>query len=161
MKTEDRISEVKFRFSEGEHTIEGIVLNPGSYFGKVWILQIAIANALNPFYAIEANSEQDAIDEFADGRLSKLIDVPEENCPKFVPNDPENYEDGDMDGEYENENDYTQAGNDGHWVDLSNCHIKKAPSDIKYFVEWSPEQDELSCVIDTELETVREENDDC
>ena len=153
MKDQDKVKDVRFKFMDGEHEIEGQVVNPGGWFGKVWIFQIAIANALNPFYAIEADSEQSAIDELADSRFSRLIDVDEADAPKWIAN-PDNEDEGD----YE-ENDYTQAGNDGHWVDLSNCALKPAPKDIKYFVEWNPLQDDLSAVIDQELDTVREELD--
>jgi hypothetical protein len=148
-----KTSEVRFKFMDGDHEIEGIVVNPGGWFGKVYIIQIAIANALNPFYAVEAEHEQAAIDEFADSRLSHLIDVEEADQPKFVPADPDEPDDGD----YE-DNDFAQAGNDGHWVDLTNVAINKAPESIKYYVEWSPEQDDLSAVIDQEFDTVREEN---
>lgn len=157
MKTEDKVKEVRFkfddtRFAEAEfENVEGIVVNPGGYFGKVYIFQIAIANNLNPFFAIEADNEQDAIDNLADSRFSHLIDVPEQDCPKFI-----THADDESTGEYE-ENDFTQAGNDGHWVDLSNCSLKLAPKGIRYYVEWKPEQDELSAVIDEELECLRDE----
>jgi hypothetical protein len=136
---------VRFKCQDGEHKIEGIVVNPGGWFGRVWILQIAIANALNPYYAIEADSEQDAIDEFADSQYSHLIDVPEESTPKWI--EDENH----PDGGYEEENDFSYAGNDGHYVDLSNCHLNKAPATIRYFVEWSSKKDNLSTLIDEAL----------
>lgn len=109
--------EVKFRTNEG---IEGIAVNPGDWFGKVWIIQIAIANALNPCFAIEAGSEQDAIDEFADSRFSHLIDC-ECEC-------------GDE------ECDCCRCGNDGHPVNLDNVSIRK-PGGVVYFVEWKPSDD--------------------
>ena len=152
MKDSEKIAEVRFRCKLGDHDIEGVVINPGTWFGKVWLFQIAISNALNPWLAIEASSEQDAIDELADSeRFSHLIDVAEADCPKWVPN-PES----DDDGDYE-ENDYCQAGNDSHFVDLTNCHIQKAPDDLRYFVEWNPLQESLSSVIDSELGDVRDE----
>ncbi|OYW73582.1 MAG: hypothetical protein B7Z37_20950 [Verrucomicrobia bacterium 12-59-8] len=152
MKDSEKITEVRFRCKLGDHDVEGVVINPGSYFGKVWLFQIGIANALNPFFAIEANSEQDAIDEFADNdRFSHLIDVAEEDCPKWIPNP-----DSDDDGDYE-PHDYAQAGNDSHFVDLTSCHIQKGPDDLRYFVEWNPQQDSLSSVIDSELNDVRDE----
>lgn len=152
MKPSEKVSEVNFKYPNDDR-VSGIVVNPGGYFGNVWIIQIAIANALNPFFAVEASSEQDAIDEFADSRYSHLIDVDEEDCPKFI------VKDGVFeDGEYE-ETDYTQAGNDSHWVDLTNVYVNKAPSDIEYYVKWKPDQDELSSVIDSELNLIREEKE--
>ena len=150
MDAKDKVKEVHFKFKDGEHEIEGIVVNPGGCFGKVWIFQIAIANALNPYFAIEADHEQSAIDELADSRWSHLIDVSEEDCPKVVHNE-------ETDEDEDEETDFCRAGNDGHWVDLTNCALKPAPKDIKYFVEWTPEQDDLSAVIDQELNLVREE----
>jgi hypothetical protein len=155
MKTKELVREVRFKATIGSHEIDGIVINPGSWFGKVWLIQIAIANALNPWFAVEAGSEQDAIDELADSeRFSHYIDVPEDDEPKWIPKDPE---DPQSEGNYE-ETDFCQAGNDGHWVDLTNVHMQAAPNDLKYVVEWNPEQDGLSSVIDQELNTVREEN---
>ena len=147
MKSSEKVSEIRFKYPSDDR-ISGIVVNPGGWFGEVWIIQIAIANALNPFFAVEANSEQDAIDEFADSRYSHLIDVDEEDCPKY--NEEE---------EQDEETDYSTAGNDGHYVDLTNVHISKAPAEIKYYVEWKPKQDELSCVIDSEFDEVREEKE--
>ncbi len=143
----EMVSEVKFRDLEDDR-IQGIVVNPGGWFGKIWMIQLEIANALNPFFIVEADSERDAIDEFADSRYSHLIDVSEEDCPKF-----------DEETEEFEETDYDRAGNDSHWVDLTRFHLKKAPASIRYCLEWNPEQDGLSSEIDTELELVREEKD--
>ena len=150
------VREVRFTATIGEHEIDGVVINPGAWFGKVWLFQIWIANALAPYYAIEADSEQDAIDELADSeRFSHLIDVAEEDWPKWIPADPEDPDCSDGEDE---ESDYTRAGNDGHWVDLTNCDLRRAPANLRYVMEWNPQQDGLSAVIDSELETVREEN---
>lgn len=131
-------SEVEFSCRLGDHDVTGIVVNPGGWFGKVYLFQIAIANALNPFYAIEAGSEQEAVDIFADSRFSHLIDV--ENCPP------------------EEEEWYTTAGNDGHFVDLNNCHIQAAPKGLEYTMKWNPDKDQdLSNNIDSLLDEVREE----
>ena len=156
LSQKELVSEVRFIASLNDgHEIEGVAINPGAWFGKVWLFQIWIANALAPCYAIEADSEQDAIDELADSeRFSHLIDVPEEDWPKWIPSDPE---DPDSDGEDE-ESDYCRAGNDGHWVDLTSCAIQRAPENLRYVVEWNPRQDGLSAVIDSELESVRKEN---
>jgi hypothetical protein len=117
--------------------IAGVVVNPGGWFGKVWLIQIAIGNSLNPFYAVEADHESDAIDEFADSRFSHLIDIDESDAP-------------------EDEDDRQRAGNDGHLVCLDNLHIIKAPSDLKYMIDWLPERDGLSSAIDSELQLERD-----
>jgi hypothetical protein len=132
-------SEVEFKCHVGEHEVTGIVVNPGGWFGKVWLIQIAISNALNPFYAVEADHEASALDIFADSRFSHLIDVEgpvtddEEEC-------------------------YQRCGNDGHLVDLSNTWINKAPENLEYTMKWHPEKDQdLSNDVDSLLEEVRKE----
>lgn len=138
-----KTSEVKFQFSAGDHEIGGIVVNPGSWFGKVWIIQIAIANALNPFFAVEAGSEGDAIDTFADSRFSHLIDVEESDYPQSE--------------EDEDECGYHRAGNDGHYVCLDNVHVSAAPKDIVYRLEWPPSDDDLSSGVDSLMVEIRDE----
>lgn len=141
--TVKKISETRFKCKLGDHDVEGVVINPGGWFGKVWLIQVAISNALNPFYAVEADSEQDAIDELADDEgYGHVINVDDDDAPE--------------DDEH-NEMGYTTAGNDGHWVDLNNVHIQKAPAELRYHVEWHPEQTDLSSVIDSELQLVRDE----
>lgn len=131
----EALKEVSFKCKLGQHDVDGVVVNPGEWFGIVWLIQIGISNNLNPFYAVEARNEQHAIDVFADSRFSHLIDV-----------------------DVEDDNDeYPSAGNDGHKVDLDNVHIQPAPKDLMYVVEWCPKQDGLSTAIDNELETVRAE----
>jgi len=146
MKRDYEIHDVTFRFMERDNEITGVVVNPGGWFGKVWLIQINIANALQPTYAVEADTERDAIDEFADSRFSHLIDVPE---------DDQSETDDEAD-----ENGYSHAGNDSHYVDLSNVHIKPAPADLRYTIEWHPLQDGLGAVIDSELSIVRDEMED-
>ncbi len=131
---------VQFRYVSGQHTITGDVVNPGGWFGKVWIIQIAIANALNPFFAVEAKDAQDAIDQFADSdTYSHLIDVNEDDV------------------EEDEEDVYTRAGNDGHLVDLNNVHIQAAPKDVQYYVEWSPENENFSSGVDTAIDELDDE----
>ncbi len=146
MKT-NNYNETQFRFIDTVgNKIEGIAINPGAWFGKVFILQIGIANNLNPYFAIEADTEQDAIDTFADSRFSHYIDAPAEDYP------PE--------GDYptvEGEFNYTPAGNDGHWVDLTNCHLSRAPVDLLYFIKTFPSQYFLNSDLDSALETARKE----
>lgn len=133
--------EIHFRSERKE--IEGIVVNPGEYFGRIWILQIAIANAINPFFAIESDCEQEAIDAFTDSNIGHLIKVDDEDIPT---------------PEEEESSGYSRAGNAGDVVDLSRCHLSKAPKDIVYFLEWKPDNDTLSCDIESILHELREES---
>ena len=90
------------------------VINPGGWFGKAHVLQIAIANALNPFFVIEAGSEQDAIDEWADNeKYGHFIndDEAQEERENFYLNHRDNDEE---------EPEYCTAGNDSHCVNLDN-----------------------------------------
>lgn len=94
--------------------VEAIALNPGGWFGVCYVLQIAIANALNPFVVIEADNEQSAIDELADS----------EKWGHLINDDTRDIND---------ENTVT-AGNDSHPVNLDNvafCHFHN----ISYVVE--------------------------
>lgn len=131
--------DVEFSCNLNGQEITGTAINPGGWFGNVYLFQIAISNALNPFYAIEAGSEQAAIDILADSRFSHLIDVEghvtedEEEC-------------------------YQRFGNDGHLVDLNNSWINKAPDNLVYTMKWHPEKDQdLSNDVDSLLEEVRKE----
>jgi hypothetical protein len=134
-----RPATVRFLCRLGSDTIVGDVVNPGGWFGKCWLIQVSIANNLNPFYVIEADTEQDAIDVLADSeRYSHLVDVPAEDCPKW----------DDERKEFE-DSDYCQAGNDGHWIDLSNVAFCHGAKDLRYTLEWDALHDSLSsCVED-------------
>ena len=106
------------------------IMNPGGWFGRVHVVQIAIANALNPMYVIEADSEQSAIDFWADSdKYSNLIDDKEaqeawENWIEHnTPDDPDNPEP-----------ETCTAGNDSHCVNLDNVGFVKFRK-VEYFVE--------------------------
>jgi hypothetical protein len=102
----------------------GAVVNPGGWFGKpLWLIQVAIANALNPWVCIEADNEADAIDTLADStEWGHLINVDRADIDE----------------------DTTTAGNDGHPVDLTRCHIQRAPDNTRYVVEWEPNRESVS-----------------
>jgi len=141
MSDSKRLS-VRFSCRLNGEVITGDVINPGAWFGKCWLIQVGISNALNPFYVIEADNEQDAIDELADSeRYSRLIDVPDEDCPKW----------NESTGDFE-ESDYTQAGNDGHWVDLSNVAFCSGARDLRYTLEWDASADSLSLCVDSAID---------
>ena len=75
LSQKELVREVRFTATIGDHEIDGVVINPGAWFGKVWLFQIWIANALAPYYAIEADSEQDAIDDCLNRCLNILPDA--------------------------------------------------------------------------------------
>lgn len=136
------MSKLKVTFSclHGDQPITGDVVNPGNWFGKVWVIQVAIANALNPFVAVEADTEQDAIDALADSEeFGNLININDD----YLPDD-------------EEKTDYTRAGNDGHWVDLTNVHMFRG-TNVKYHLEWESENDNLSSAVESELADQRDE----
>lgn len=99
--------------------IEKIILvNPGEWFGNVWIL--SIANGIEAdLYAIEAECEQDAIDAFTDSKHGPRIQLGE--------------------GETEDEN-TTYAGNAGIPVCLDNVRLQRAPKGFLYMPEGESEQ---------------------
>ena len=108
---------------ESGETVTAIALNPGGWFGQTHVHQIAIANALNPFIVVEAGSEHDAIDTWADyEKWGYLIN------------------DGETDPDSE---DVPRAGNDSHPVNLDNVAWVKA-SRIEYVLKWSPTFDQFA-----------------
>jgi hypothetical protein len=104
----------------GDHDIEATAVNPGDWFGKVWLIEIGCGFS-SSFYAVEAGSEQDAIDEFADSEeYSHLIAVGERElaeAPQMTGDDCSAYD------KWVEENGYSSAGNDGHLVDLTSVLI--------------------------------------
>lgn len=104
----------------GGQEVDAYAVNPGEWFGKKYVLQIAIANALNPFLVIEADTEQDAIDTWADSdSYGHLINV-------------DDHEDVDEDT--------ATAGNDSHPVDLSNVGFSEYLS-VEYYLELPDQKD--------------------
>jgi hypothetical protein len=140
--------EIKFRCHVSGHEATGHVVNPGGWFpedsGKnLWLIQVAIANALNPFVLVEAGSCEDAIDELADSdRFGHLINIDEDDA------------DADAD------EDTFRAGNDGHPVCLDNVHIQQAPKAVTYFLEWPVSDYNLSSAIEGAVEEVRQDRAD-
>jgi hypothetical protein len=113
MKNVPRIR-AKVWLSIAAETVIADVVNPGEWFGKTIVVQIAIANALNPFLVIEADNEQDAIDVWADSDTYGHLINDEETDP--------------------NDEDACVAGNDSHCVNLDNVAFCKATK-VEYFVE--------------------------
>lgn len=146
------IPNVKFRCRLGDHDIDGYVVNPGGWWpeekpriGKtqnLWLIQVAISNALNPFVAVEASDESSAIDELADSdQFGHLINMDEKDAAEREADEIE----------------VCRCGNDGHPVDLDNVHIQKAPLGVTYFLEWTPQDHELSSAVDDGIKELRDE----
>lgn len=94
---------MKFTATMHGHEISGDCVNPGEWFGKVWVVEIG-CGCSSIFLAIEADTEIDAIDVLADSeQYGHLI------------NDPDNEENEDVD--------VCRAGNDSHAVNLDNVLI--------------------------------------
>lgn len=70
----------------GDHDIDAIVLNPGGWFGRTWLLELG--GSYTPlFLVVEADSMSDAIDELSDNERfgpqihvddQSLLDYPED-----------------------------------------------------------------------------------
>ena len=144
------VPNVKFRCKLGDHDIDGHVVNPGGWWpeekgGKtknLWLIQVAISNALNPFVVVEASDESSALDELADSdQFGHLINMDEKDAAELEAEEIEVY----------------RCGNDGHPVDLDNLHIQQAPSGVTYFLEWTPVDHELSSAVESGIEDLREE----
>jgi hypothetical protein len=125
------------------------VINPGSWFGKCHLVQVAIANNLNPFFVIEARSPDEAIITWAD----------DEKYGHHI-NDDEKQEERENwllnHSEEEEEPEWTTAGNDGHCVNLDNvafCKFKQ----IEYYVDLDKENWTLVSAVQSEIE---EDNED-
>lgn len=135
-----KVPHIKFRALLNGRDIIGYAINPGGWFGKpLWLIQVAIANALNPFFVVEASDEQCAIDELADSeRYGHVINLDEEDAKE-------------REAEFGQDN-MTYAGNDSHPVDLDNVHIQPAPKGLVYTLEWSPEDQDFSSGIANAVE---------
>lgn len=91
-----------------DQQIEGPVVNPADWFGKVWLVEIPHG----PVLAVEADHEQAAIDVLADSlEYGHWI------------NDPDGKE---------------TAGNDDHPVDTTMVRVSPSPLGLTYQVNWSP-----------------------
>lgn len=120
---------IRFKCNFHGERIEGTAINPGDWFGKVWLVQVNVANAFQPVFAVEADTEADAIDVLADDeQYGHWINIDEKDVV--------------------NEEEVDRAGNDGHPVDLDNVRVYPKPLGLTYFVQWSPEFYDKSSSID-------------
>jgi hypothetical protein len=98
---------MKFAITTRRGDITGDVVNPGGWFGKAWLIGYPLGN-FGFYLIVEADSEQDAIDELADSdKYGHAINLDEKDV------DP-------------NDENVARAGNDSHPVDLDNVTIQKA-----------------------------------
>lgn len=87
------------------------LVNRGNWWGKTWLVTIQMGfEGLN--FVIEADTEQDAIDELADSKYYHLIEDDNENTP-------------------EDWRDY--AGNESKRVNLDNVYIEQCT--VNYFAK--------------------------
>jgi hypothetical protein len=108
---------VRFKAKLGDHEIEGDVVNPGDWFGRVWVIEIGMGCS-SCYLAVEADDESAAIDALADSdEYSSWIAVAEADCPKTEAE--------------EEKSGYVRAGNDGHFVDLESVLIHDTKSKVK------------------------------
>jgi hypothetical protein len=75
----------------GDHDIDAIVLNPGGWFGRTWLLEIG--GSYTPlFLVVEAGSVEDAIEELSDSeKYGHLIHVPDSDLADY-PEDSRHYD---------------------------------------------------------------------
>lgn len=85
------MSEIKARgMFGGQELKDSLVLNPGGWFGKCWLLEIG-GSYWPLFLVVEADSVSDAIDELADHeKYAFHIVVPEEDLGDY-PEDERHY----------------------------------------------------------------------
>jgi len=76
----------------GNHDIEAEVLNPSSWFGKTWLIEIGCGFS-SLFFAVEADSVTDAIDEFSGSERGHLILIDDADLADYM-------EDGEFNGYY-------------------------------------------------------------
>ncbi len=140
--------QITFRCRMDHHDISGPVVNPGEWFGKVWLIQVGIANNLNPWVAVEADHEQSAIDVLANSEeYGHLINCCEDNWDDIMAY-------VDKHGGWDN---ITTAGNDNHPVDLDNVHMQPAPADLIYRLDWKPTDYDFTAEIPDLIDKVRKD----
>lgn len=78
---------VRAKGTLGGHDIDAIVLNPGAWFGRTWLLELG--GSYTPlFLVVEAGSAQDAIDELSDSeKYGHQIHVPDSDLADYPEDD--------------------------------------------------------------------------
>jgi len=110
---------VTAKTQNGTHEVDFLV-NRGGWFGETWLVQVGNGYSTCNV-VIEADNEQDAIDELADSKRSYLIDGEQCDVCKNASSEDDSYSDC-----YCN-----TAGNDSHYVNLDNVSISKCK--VNYF----------------------------
>jgi len=90
----------------GNHEIEAEVINPGDWFGKTWLIEIGCGFS-SSFFAVEADTVTDAIDEFSGSAYGHLILIDDADIADYL-------EDGEFNGYY---------NDGGQSCDLDNCMV--------------------------------------
>ena len=94
------------------------LVNRAQWFGKTWLLQIAVGyDSIN--FVVEADNEQDAIDEFTDSKYGHMIKT-DELCIACEQRDYDNCQ-------------CTFGGNYSERIDLDYVYISKCK--VNYFVK--------------------------
>ncbi len=70
------------------HDIEAEVLNPSSWFGKTWLIEIGCGFS-SIFFAVEADSVTDAIDEFSGSEFGHHILIDDTDLADYMEDDGE------------------------------------------------------------------------
>ena len=84
--------DIKARGKLGDHDIEASVVNPGDWYGRVWLIEVGCGYS-SVFYAVEADSVSDAIDEFSGSQWGHHILVEDKDLDDY-PEDSRYYNDG-------------------------------------------------------------------
>ena len=99
---------MKFSETYAGHEITGEYVNPGDWFGEVWIIEVGVGFS-SLFYAVEAGNESDAIDVLTDSRWGHIIKVDESD---------------DL-------SDVTRAGNAGDPISLTDVAIRRPDASFR------------------------------
>lgn len=58
----------------GDHEIEADVVNPGDWWGRLWLIEVGCGYG-SVYYGVEADTASDALDEFADSKHVHHIQI--------------------------------------------------------------------------------------
>jgi len=98
-------------FADGIDFEDVEIVNPGKYFGNTFLVSAGVGN-VGTFFIVEAYSEQDVVEEFANSKYGNLILLDEDSTSEAVI-------DGTLDDYI-----YTESG----YCDLSYFGIRKTDS---------------------------------
>lgn len=129
----DAFRSIRFHCNFHGQRVEGPVINPANWFGKVWLIEIPNG----PLLAVEADHEQAAIDALADNsQYGHWINIPEQDAQE----------------QEQNGQEVEFAGNDSHPVDTTMVRVWPAPIGLGYHVNWSPRFWQKTEMIESSIE---------